>query len=111
MRRLAMAKYLVTATYTAEGARGLAKEGGSTRRARVAEMCQQAGGSLEAFYFAFGETDAYSILDLPDAATAAAISLAVTGTGTVRTTVTPLLTVEEIDEAAKRSVTYRPPGG
>ena len=105
-----MAKYLITATYTAEGARGVATEGGSTRRARVAELCQQVGGSLEAFYFAFGETDVYSILDLPDDATAAAISMAVTGTGTVRTTVTPLMTVEEIDEAAKKAITYRPPG-
>jgi uncharacterized protein with GYD domain len=106
-----MAKYLVTATYTAEGAKGLVKEGGSTRRARVAEMCQQAGGKLESFYFAFGETDVYSIVDLPDAATAAAISLTVTGSGAVRTSITPLLTVEEMDQAAKRSVTYRPPGG
>lgn len=65
---------------------------------------------MEAFYFAFGENDAYVILDLADNLTAAAISLAVTSTGAVSTKTTVLLTAEEIDQAAKSPVDYQPPG-
>lgn len=36
----------------------------------------------------------------------AAVSLIVKASGTVRTRATPLLTVEEIDEAVRREVTF-----
>ena len=104
-----MSKYLIQASYTAEGAKGLMKAGGTARRAAVQNMVQGLGGGVEAFYFAFGENDAYVILDLPDNLTAAAISLAVTSTGAVSTKTTVLLTAEEIDQAAKRPVNYKPP--
>jgi uncharacterized protein with GYD domain len=78
-----MSKYLVQAIYTAEGAKGLVKAGGTARRAAVQKMVQGLGGRVEAFYFAFGENDAYLILDVPDNLTAAAISLAVASTGAV----------------------------
>jgi uncharacterized protein with GYD domain len=104
-----MSKYLIQASYTAEGAKGLMKAGGTARRAAVQNMVQGLGGGVEAFYFAFGENDAYVILDLPDNLTAAAISLAVTSTGAVSTKTTVLLTAEEIDQAAKRPVDYKPP--
>ena len=68
------------------------------------------GKGLESFSFAFGDHDAYVVVDLPDNESAAAVAIAVnTGGGaTVKTIV--LLTPEEIDAAAKRSVDYRPPG-
>lgn len=105
-----MAKYLLQATYTAEGARGLAKEGGSGRRKMIEEMLKSLGGRLEAFYFAFGGADVYSIAELPDAVTGAAVSLAINQSGAVRLTSVQLLTPEEMDQAAKKSVGYRPPG-
>ena len=105
-----MARYLIRATYTAEGARGLIKEGGSSRRSTLEQLIKKIGGNLEAFYFAFGEDDVYVIADLPDNATAAAVGLAVSGSGSVRTRTVVLLTPEEIDEAAKKSVEYRAPG-
>jgi len=105
-----MSKYLIQASYTAEGAKGLMKAGGTARRAAVQKMVQGLGGRVEAFYFAFGENDAYVILDLADNLTAAAISLAVTSTGAVGTKTTVLLTAEEIDQAAKSPVDYQPPG-
>ena len=74
------------------------------------KLLKGVGGKLESMYFAFGETDVFLIADLPDAATAAAISLTVAATGAVRGTTTPLLSVEEIDQAAKKSVDYRKPG-
>ena len=68
------------------------------------------GGSVEAFYYAFGETDVYVIVDAPDNATAAAVSLAVSASGAVALKTTPLLTPEEIDQAARKTVEYRAPG-
>ena len=68
------------------------------------------GGKLEAFYYAFGDADVYVILDAPDNATVAAVSLAVNASGAVSLKTTPLLTTEDIDQAAKRTVAYRPPG-
>jgi uncharacterized protein with GYD domain len=105
-----MSKYLVQAIYTAEGAKGLVKAGGTARRAAVQKMVQGLGGRVEAFYFAFGENDAYVILDLPDNLTAAAISLAVTSSGAVSTKTTVLLTAEELDQAVKSPVDFQPPG-
>jgi len=105
-----MARYLIRATYTAEGARGLIKEGGSSRRSTLEQLIKKIGGDLEAFYFAFGEDDVYVIADLPDNVTAAAVGLAVSGSGSVRTRTVVLLTPEEIDEATKKSVAYRAPG-
>ena len=105
-----MPKYLFEASYTTEGAKGVQSAGGSSRRDAVATVAESAGGTLEGFYFAFGEADAYVIVDLPDNEAAAAVAIAVdtAGGATVKTTV--LLTPEEIDTAARRSVDYRPPG-
>jgi uncharacterized protein with GYD domain len=106
-----MAKYLITASYTAAGTKGLlAGGGGSARRKVVQDMMQGLGGSVEAFYYAFGDADVYVIIDAPDNVTAAAVSLAVNASGAVTTKTSPLLTVEEIDQAAKKTVRYRAPG-
>jgi uncharacterized protein with GYD domain len=106
-----MPKYLIAASYTHQGVQGLQSEGGSARRDVVAETVESLGGQLEGFYFGFGERDAYAIADLPDNESAAALALAVNAGGgaVVRTSV--LLSPEEVDAAAKRSVDYRPPGG
>jgi uncharacterized protein with GYD domain len=105
-----MAKYLVRASYTAEGTKGLLKDGGSKRRAIVEKFIAGAGGKLESFYFAFGADDAILIVDLPDASAAVAVSLAVGSTGAVKLSTTPLITPEEVDAAAKRTVQYVAPG-
>jgi uncharacterized protein with GYD domain len=105
-----MAKFLVQASYTADGVKGLIKEGGSSRKASVQKAVEGLGGKVDGFYYAFGETDAVVILDVPDATTAVAVSLAVNASGAVRTNLTPLISVEEIDAACKKSVGYRPPG-
>ena len=105
-----MAKYLVTASYTAEGAKGVLKDGGTKRRQAAEQAIRSAGGTLEAFYFAFGDSDAYVIVDAPDNAAVAAMSLAISASGAVRTKTVVLLTPEEIDQASKKSTTYQPPG-
>jgi uncharacterized protein with GYD domain len=105
-----MAKYLYQASYTAEGVRGLLKDGGSSRREAVKKMIGSLGGTLEAFYYAFGADDVYLIVDVPDNVTAAAAALAVGSSGAVKIRTTVLLTPEEMDAAAKKTVAYRPPG-
>ena len=105
-----MPKYLVQATYTPEGMKGLLKEGGSKRKAAVSKAVAGMGGRLESFYYAFGAVDVFSVVELPDAATAAAVSMAIGASGLVSNTITPLLTPEEIDKAAKKIVKYRAPG-
>jgi len=105
-----MAKYLWVASYTTEGVKGVLKEGGSGRRDAIEKLVADVGGTLEAFYFGFGEGDAYVIADLPDNTTAAAVSLAVGGSGAVRIKTTVLLTPDEVDRAAHTTVGYRAPG-
>jgi uncharacterized protein with GYD domain len=106
-----MPKFLWKASYTQAGVKGVAAEGGSSRRTVVQELAESVGGSVEAVYFAFGEADIYVIADLPDNEAAVAISLAVNATGAVTLETVPLITPEEVDAAAKREVTYRPAGG
>ena len=105
-----MAKFMVKASLTTEGMKGLLKEGGSGRKATVEKMIKGLGGSMEAFYFAFGDADVFVICDLPDTASAAATSLVVNASGAVNMSVIPLLTVQEMDQAVKKPVNYRPPG-
>jgi len=105
-----MAKYLVRAIYTADGVRGVLKEGGNSRRDAVAALIEGLGGRLESFYFAFGDDDVFAIVDLPDGASAAAASMAVSAAGATRSQVTVLLTPDEIDEATRKTSTYRAPG-
>jgi uncharacterized protein with GYD domain len=105
-----MAKYLVEASYTREGVAGVQAKGGSSRRDAVAAMVAGLGGTLEAFYFGFGDSDAYVLVDVPDNEAAVAVALAVNSSGGATTRTTVLLTPEQVDEAAQRSVDYRPPG-
>ena len=105
-----MPKFLIEAKYTTEGTRGLQSAGGSSRRNAVAAVAESVGGKLESFHFAFGDRDAYVIVDLPDNEAAAAVALTVNASGGATTRTTVLLTPEEVDAAAQQSVDYRPPG-
>jgi uncharacterized protein with GYD domain len=105
-----MAKFLIKASYTAEGTKGILKSGGTIRKEVVEKMFAEIGGKLEVFYFAFGDHDVYAIVDLPDAVTAAALALTINASGMVAITTTLLLTPGEVDKAAKISVNYLPPG-
>ena len=105
-----MPKFLIQANYKPEALKGLIKDGGSSRRKAVEEMAAGFGGRVEAFYFAFGDVDAFVVVEAPDNVTAAAVALAVNASGVVKATTTPLLTPEEVDQATKKSVKYRAPG-
>lgn len=105
-----MAKFMVHGNYLTEGTKGLMKEGGSSRRAAVEQLVESVGGTVECVYYAFGGTDIYVIADLPDNASMAALSLITNASGAVTVGTTVLLTPEEMDEAAKKTPAYRPPG-
>jgi uncharacterized protein with GYD domain len=105
-----MPKYLVTATYSPEGVKGVLKTGGTARSKAVAEAIKGVGGTMESFHFAFGEDDAFVVVDMPDNVAAAAVAMAVSSTGLAGCRIVVLLTPSEIDEAAQRQVAYTPPG-
>jgi uncharacterized protein with GYD domain len=105
-----MPKYMIHASYTVEGVKGVQSKGGSSRREAISEMLEGLGGSLECMYFAFGDADVVVIADLPDNEAATAVALTVNAAGGATTT-WPLITPEEVDAAAQRSVSYTAPGG
>ena len=105
-----MPKFLIKANYTLEGARGVMKDGGSKRRDAAGTAIKSVGGKMESFHFAFGDTDAYVIADLPDNTAAAAASAAINSSGAVQCQTIVLLTAEEMDKAVKKTVKYSAPG-
>jgi uncharacterized protein with GYD domain len=105
-----MAKFLIQGTYTAAGTNGLIKEGGTGRKAAVQKAIEGLGGTMESFYYTLGAEDVIGICDMPDALSGLAFSLAVNASGAVRISTTPLLSVEEVDAACKKTVSYRPAG-
>lgn len=105
-----MPKYLLEANYVAEGIKGLLKEGGTSRRAAAEKAVKSVGGTMEAFYYAFGETDAYVVADVPDNVSMAALALTINASGAVTTKTTILMTPEEVDAAVKKTPSYRAPG-
>jgi uncharacterized protein with GYD domain len=105
-----MPKYLIQASYTPEGLKGLQKDKATGRRTAVINAIEPLGGKLESMYHTFGQDDVVAILDLPDNVSATAVSITVSASGLVRTRTTPLLTVEEVDQALQKTVKYRAPG-
>ena len=105
-----LARYLIRASYTTEGVKGLLTEGGTGRRDAIGKLLADMGGTLESLDFAFGDDDVYVTVELPDNVSAAAVALTIAGSGAVRMHTTVLLTPEEIDQATKMNVKYRPPG-
>lgn len=106
-----MAKYLMRGNYVGDGVKGLMQEGGSRRRDAAAAAIESVGGSLDCFYYAFGDSDVVGICDFPDEASATAVSLLINSSGAVTLTLTPLMTPEDVDAAAAKTPAYRPPGG
>jgi uncharacterized protein with GYD domain len=105
-----MAKYLIRGNYSADGAKGLLTEGGSSRRDAAKAAIESGGGTLDSMYFAFGDTDVYGICDFPDDASATSVSLMINASGAVTISLVPLMTAEDVDAAVAKTATYRAPG-
>jgi uncharacterized protein with GYD domain len=106
-KEVQMPKYLTQVNYVGEGIKGLLKEGGTSRRDVVEKLIKSVGGTMEAFYYAFGETDLFILADMPDNASMAAVALTASASGTVTVKTTVLLAPEELDDAGKKSPLYR----
>lgn len=106
-----MTKIMWTGSYTSEGTKGIIADGGSSRKAMVEKMMASVGGKLECMYFSFGTDDIVIIADVPDNVTAASIALTVAAGGAAHGRITMLMTPEDVDQAAKKSPAYKPPGG
>ena len=104
-----MSKYLMQGSYTGEGAKALLRDGGTARKAAVEAALKSQGCTLESLYFALGDTDVFCIVDAPDNATVAGVSMATGALGAVQLKTTVLLTAQEIDAASKKGAAYRPP--
>jgi uncharacterized protein with GYD domain len=105
-----MAKYLVKVSYTADGIKGLLKEGALSRKKTVEDLLASMGGKTESFYYAFGDHDVYCIFDIPDHVTAVALTLALNSSGLVTSSTTVLISPEDVDKAKNKIVHYRGPG-
>ena len=105
-----MAKYLLKVNYTLDGLKGVVAKGGSARKTAATAAAKSVGGKVESFYFAFGDTDVYCIIDVPDATAAAGLALAVSAAGGATVETVVLLTPDDIDKAVAGDVKYRPPG-
>jgi uncharacterized protein with GYD domain len=105
-----MPKYLIEASYTADGLKGVMAKGGTARVDAVSKMMADLGGSVESFHFAFGATDAYVIVEAPDDVTAAAVALTVGASGLASAKTTKLLTAAELDRATQIQANYQAPG-
>lgn len=105
-----MSKYLIRANYVGDGIKGLMSEGGSKRRDAAKAALESVGGTLDCMYYAFGDTDVYAICDLPDQASATAVSLLINSSGAVTLNLVPLMTPEDVDAAVAKAPKYRAPG-
>ena len=109
-----MPKYLFSGNLTDAGLKGILKEGGSSRWKAVEKLAKGLGGTLESYYYAFGDPDFYVVMDLPDNVSASAGSLIANAAGTNQLNITVLITLDEVDQATelakKVTAQYRPPG-
>jgi uncharacterized protein with GYD domain len=106
-----MGRYLIKASYTAAGARGLLDAGGKSRVDAVSKTAESAGGKMESFDFAFGSTDAFVICSLPDNAAAAKVALTVGAAGAAACETVVLIDPAELPAGSGSDVAYTPPGG
>jgi uncharacterized protein with GYD domain len=105
-----MPKYLLQLNYSAEGIKGVLGKGGSERESVGRKAVESVGGKLESLHFAFGDTDAYAICDLPDNTAAAALAMTLSATGRISARTVVLLTPAELDAVVGHQATYTPPG-
>jgi len=107
-----VAKYLVLFSLTSESAkRFIAKP--SDRAAVVREVAESAGGSLESYYWMFGQYDGAAVFNLPDSHSMAAVSLAISSSGALsRFETHELIESSDLNAIAERAkgITYQPPG-
>jgi uncharacterized protein with GYD domain len=105
-----MPKYLYQGSYTDKGLQGLMKDGGTKRMEVTRKAIESLGGTMEAYYYALGGSDFFIILEVPDNVNAITGSLIANASGTVKVSITALVSPEEVDQAVKQTMDWQPPG-
>ena len=106
-----MPLYLARFSYTSDAMKALLDQP-QDRSAAAREVAESVGGKLLGFWYTFGEFDGVFLLDAPDAASAAAVSMAVGASGALsKVETTVLLDMDEAQDAMRKAAaaTYRPP--
>ena len=107
-----MSSYLIQVSYTVESVASLIKNP-QNRTEAVRKSVKKLGGKLVGLWLAFGDSDVVVIVDMPDTVSAAAMALAVAGSGTAKgVKTTPLLSIDEGVAALKKAANsgYKPVG-
>jgi uncharacterized protein with GYD domain len=107
-----MPLYLTRFSYTPE-AWGRLIGNPEDRRLAAQSYIESVGGKLHGFWYAFGEHDGYNLWEAPDNVSMAAVAMAISGGGALRSIeTTVLLTVDEAMDAMRKAdeVQYRAPG-
>jgi uncharacterized protein with GYD domain len=109
-----MAKFAMFFSYTPNTWAQMMKNPGDRLAASRAAI-EPLGGRIEALYFMFGEWDGFSIIEVDDSDTAAAISIGISSTGAFSKVETRQLIAPEdlpavLNRAAAGVERYSPPG-
>ena len=99
-----MSKFMYSGNYTKRGIKGLLKDGGTARKEETVRLVESLGGKVEAYYWCYGRTDFITIMDFPDHTTVTGMALNIAASGTFTGNLTPLISVEEMDEMVKVSI-------
>ncbi len=75
-----MAKFAVFFSYTPESWANM-MESPTDRSAEASAVAAAVGGSVESYYWMFGDFDGFVVFDVPDSVSAAAISVAAASSG------------------------------
>jgi uncharacterized protein with GYD domain len=102
-------RYLVRADLTPEGIKNLQKQPPTALKAGVAKFVESVGGKLEFWFFDYGESTAYSVIEYPDEVAAATAQLSTNAAGFARVRIRPLLSAEDMDKAVAKMPPVRVP--
>ncbi len=107
-----MARYMYQVAYTDEAWEALVKKP-VDRVEAIKPTVRKLGGKVETAYFTFGDYDLMLIASMPDDVSAAAMSIAASAGGSIKSIkTTPLMTVREGMRAMRQAkrAGYTPPG-
>ena len=101
-------KYFVHVEFTPEGVKDLQNRSVTALRAGVEKFDESVGCKLESWYFDYGASGAYAIVDCPNEIAAATLTATANSTTFTRVTWRPVLSAEDADKAFAKSKTIRP---
>tara|TARA_B100001113_G_C21095938_1_gene616583 strand:- start:1012 stop:1323 length:312 start_codon:yes stop_codon:yes gene_type:complete len=95
---------MYSGNYTPKGAAGLLEDGGTARKQETLRILTEMGGSLESYYWCYGNTDFIMIADMPSESAAIKLALQVGSSGVFNGNLTPLISADEMDAAVNEEI-------